>query len=571
MFSFMAGTLTIAAVLAMTVSCSKDQISVPVDSTQESAPQTLFVSVGADINDGPQTKSAVYYDSENKQRILQFTEGDRLYVRGDITDSYATSQDGTDYYEYIVAGYLTLDPATLSADGRKATFSGSLPVYRARVDESEEDEWVVDEFEWEEEVWGWDDDLEEDVIIDYIFHPEEGHWETLPYSEIDYPNENLVTNLDGIFNDPSAPLDECCNVGAMLVHRDAGSLLEVDEWQYCALYGNMAPDVETLMTTSLTVFGYYRSSTKDFGMMVAEGLDQSILNCSINGLTPGARYIVEYLYDETRAFISSTEMDTVTADNSGHAAFAFFGANSTPDSYWKVCYHALRLINPDDMFDVKLVDIGGPKFLTNKVYNITRTATDDPEASTRPIKPTLSRSDGLDEEELSVYSGNNVYNIYGTYDDQSSDNAQDIDLSITGNSRGYMFSLNNGGKVTLGGNGMAIYPSDNFIFSWGGVTVMLASDYTIDSSGYNYAIYAAYNEIYLGSVSGSHTLTVITNDYDVKGLYGCNYPTVWDDGSSQSVLQPASALAASGCSVELTSSTDNGDGTYTFVYTVTKL
>ena len=572
-FSFLAGTLTIAAVLAMTVSCSKDQISVPVESTQESAPQTIFVSVGADINDGPQTKSAVYYDSENKLRILQFTEGDRLYVNGDVSDYYTTAEDGTDYCEYIVAGYLSLDPTTLSADGRKGTFSGDLSVYQARVEVDEQDEWMIDEWEWDEEVPVTDPDTG-DEYIEYIHHDEVGHYETVRYVEIDYPDVNIVTNLDGIFNDTSDPLSECSNIVAMLVHRDAGSLFDVNDWKWGSLDDIVAPDVETLMTRALSVYGMYRSSTKDFTLFISEYEDQSILNCSIDGLTPNARYMLFYHYDESNAFSGSSfrEMDTITTDNSGHASFAFFGRNYHERDWNQALYHGLRLSNVDDEYDVKLVDLGGPKRLTNKVYNISRTATDDPFAPIRPLKPTLTRSDGLNAGDFDIADDEYEYEIHGTYDEGTGDYAQDIALGISGNFGNYRINLNNGGIVTLGGNGIARYSNGySCIFSWGDVTIMLDSDYTIQVLNSYCAISSYEGTIKLGSVSGSHTLTLVTNEEDDKGFECYNYPTMWDNNLGCDVEQPASTLAIDGCSVELTSSTDNGDGTYTFVYTVTKL
>ena len=72
----------------------------------------LRVTLSAGIGAG--TKSAVVMDGAD--RVLTFTAGDRLYVRGDVKNSV-----------YIVAGYLTLtsigDPATT------AVFSGELSVY----------------------------------------------------------------------------------------------------------------------------------------------------------------------------------------------------------------------------------------------------------------------------------------------------------------------------------------------------------------------------------------------------------------------------------------------------------
>ena len=78
---------------------------------------SIHVTVGADIGDNAQTKSAIVPDGDF--RDLTFTAGDKLYVRGTIDCTGP---------EKIVAGYLTL--VSMSEDGFQASFSGDLNVYQ---------------------------------------------------------------------------------------------------------------------------------------------------------------------------------------------------------------------------------------------------------------------------------------------------------------------------------------------------------------------------------------------------------------------------------------------------------
>ena len=117
--------LTIAAALATTViSCSSDDYLTEQPAEQPTAePQTVHVTVGAgfaDDNNGsgtPSTRSAVV--TEGTTRKLTFTAGDKLYVRGEITETSP---------QKIVAGYLDI-VGTPASGATTATFSGDLSVY----------------------------------------------------------------------------------------------------------------------------------------------------------------------------------------------------------------------------------------------------------------------------------------------------------------------------------------------------------------------------------------------------------------------------------------------------------
>ena len=140
-----------------------------------------------------------------------------------------------------------------------------------------------------------------------------------------------------------------------------------------------------------------------------------------------------------------------------------------------------------------------------------------------------------------------------------------IDLVISGSSTGFCFNLEDvPATVTLTGNGIATYSGNHpFIYGEAAMTVVLGSNYTIICSGYEYALEAGTyygGDLKLGTTGSTQTLTVTGNDEDRHALYGdSNY-----DRASSSV----SNLAAEGFSVSRSEMTDNGDGTYTWVYTV---
>ena len=143
--------------------------------------------------------------------------------------------------------------------------------------------------------------------------------------------------------------------------------------------------------------------------------------------------------------------------------------------------------------------------------------------------------------------------------------------TISGNSVNFFCQMDNSATtVTLAGGGTATIDYYNpFLIGSNDkdLTVTLASDYTISVPSFDegYAICATGNgNLKLATTGGSHTLTVTAKTNTYGGLNGANYTTCATEGDN------IPALAAAGCTVTLTSATDNG-GTYTFVYTVAPL
>ena len=333
------GWLVMAAALmvGMASCAADDSITEQQQPQQETAVgKTLHVTVSAGIADDAATRSTVDYNTTTKQRTLQFTAGDRLYVRGGVggiqNDGYG------DYYKHIIAGYLDIDASTIN--GTTATFSGDLTVYKVNQEE-QYDSW------WDEETGD--------------------EYRQVNWIEYSYPDNNAVADVTGLFTNPANPLPECHEVTAVLVHKDAGNNITIDEMRECGYRLDLAADVNTLMTTILYVKGSYSNGS----FTLTNGAPKPILNCTVTGLTANTTYKVSYSSTAgPHPDFKSNYSSTTTADETGKATFALLG-----DGVYY--YHALRLANTSDASDVMLVDIG-PKNLETKVYNVTRAATEMP-------------------------------------------------------------------------------------------------------------------------------------------------------------------------------------------------
>jgi hypothetical protein len=336
------GWLVMAAALmvGMASCAADDSITEQQQPQQETAVgKTLHVTVSAGIADDATTRSAVDYNTTTKQRTLQFTVGDRLYVRGGVG---LIQNDGySDYYNHIIAGYLDIDASTIN--GSTATFSGDLTVYEVNQEEQYD-------FSWDEETG---EEYRELIWIEYS-----------------YPDAYAVADVTGLFTNPANPLPECDDVTAVLVHEDAtNTSFYVNRMRDLYFGLDLAPDVNTLMTTILYVTGSYSDSNGSFTLTTES--PSPILNCTVTGLTANTTYKVSYSYTAgPQPDFKLNYSSTTTADGTGKATFALLG-----DGVYY--YHALRLANTSDANDVMLVDIG-PKNLETKVYNVTRAATEMP-------------------------------------------------------------------------------------------------------------------------------------------------------------------------------------------------
>ena len=110
------------ALLAANTACTSEGAdnTVPEQPQQPDTPPTggITITVGAGINDdGAPSRSIVAI--EDGKRALHFTDGDKLYVYGNLP------------YGYYLVGTLDIDASSISASGKSANFSGTIKVYNA--------------------------------------------------------------------------------------------------------------------------------------------------------------------------------------------------------------------------------------------------------------------------------------------------------------------------------------------------------------------------------------------------------------------------------------------------------
>ena len=110
------------ALLAANTACTSEGAdnTVPEQPQQPDMPPTggITITVGAGINDdGAPSRSIVAIEEGN--RALHFTNGDQLYVYGNLP------------YGYYLVGTLDIDASSISASGKSADFSGTIKVYNA--------------------------------------------------------------------------------------------------------------------------------------------------------------------------------------------------------------------------------------------------------------------------------------------------------------------------------------------------------------------------------------------------------------------------------------------------------
>lgn len=259
------GWLVIAAALTITMaSCSNDD-NMTNEPTTTTAPQTVssvHVTVGAGIDDGEATTRADVTETVvggKTERTLKFTNGDKLFVYAEIAANTA----------YVLAGTVSIDKSSISADGKSAKFTGDLPVYY---------------------------------------------------------NGSTVTASSWAFTDASNPIAECSSGTAFLIPKGAPSGL-YDVLSYIAYVHNydksIAADVNTLMKTALKVEGDLDATTHSFTL----GKVDPILNCNLGGLTPGVNYEVSRSFGVDKTTYSTKYI----ADADGKVSFAVSNEGGSKD------------------------------------------------------------------------------------------------------------------------------------------------------------------------------------------------------------------------------------------------
>lgn len=139
---------------------------------------------------------------------------------------------------------------------------------------------------------------------------------------------------------------------------------------------------------------------------------------------------------------------------------------------------------------------------------------------------------------------------------------------------GYTFSLGNDGTVNLNGIDATLWNStERFITSWStNLTLNISGANSINFPSSDYGIYVFNSSTSQGNLklSGNGVLTVTSASPDYCGLRGyTNYKPENNNHATTTETDVSTQLAASKYKVTRSARTDNGDGTYTWTYTVT--
>lgn len=146
----------------------------------------------------------------------------------------------------------------------------------------------------------------------------------------------------------------------------------------------------------------------------------------------------------------------------------------------------------------------------------------------------------------------NSYNTYRITDDPTN-------ITISGTSVGYKFRLTKDATVTL--NGLTASVVGNYvIYAEKNLNIVVNGTNSISCTGYPQPISAPESGKTI-KLSGSGTLTVTGTNSNRCGLYA-------EGNYTESNNSDASVLAADGYTVTRSDMTSNGDGTYTWTYTV---
>lgn len=472
----------------------------------EEVPGVYHLSIQASMD--PQTKG-VTFNADGQSATSQFEVGDKIYVYNKTQDALARHWDGTE--EEYLATPIILTSEMIHDEGRTCTLKGDLSFVK----------------------WNNDDQKWEDVT------PEEGDEYCLYYllndADYSYIKKNYYPRFDYSLQDGSVATASQCDfaeVADVKLNLNGSTITFSGTVPFENLQSMFRQKLIFKNSANETVTPSIKALTID----TEKGSLVSYYNptCEVGG-SP-----------EKYSTFSIDIDDPVISDGSIFLSLSFY----YPDEDSKDDKLILTATDTEGNVYVGSKDVPMGGFQNGKYYYGNCELVWDHQS----IKPTVTRSDGGDPDELEPFG--DCFDIYDAPSDE-------FNITISGSSSGYYFYLNAyPATVTLTGDGTAVY-SGNAPFVYdddGDVTIVLGSDYSIICPDYSGAIWAEWGELKLKTTGSSQTLTVTVNSETYKGLYGDkNY----DSGGD------VSQLAADGFTVTCSDMTNNHDGTYTWVYTVT--
>ena len=332
----------------------------------------------------------------------------------------------------------------------------------------------------------------------------------------------------------------------------------------------LADDVPmTLIGNTLTLDGHI--SFTNYGSMFRQRLSFSKEGSPMTLATTGLRYLYittehKIFIDRDKVFDRFTGVRTVSTDN----VMILVGHPSVMDANGDV-YFALAFDNTNFEVGDKLTfmaeDYNGNLYKGEKSMPAAGLqkgkyyyGTLEMEWQSQRAVPIVTASDA------SPVLPDNIHNCFHIGNG----------ATISGNSDGFFCYTEDEGTVTLTGNGTATgNDNDSFLIGEDNLTVNLASDYTINFPNASFAI-SSWENLYLMTTGGPHTLTVTTYGSDDCGLYSYNtYNSLKNDHETITAVDVTSQLAAPGYTVTRSARVDgldnDSDGEpdyYTWTYTV---
>ena len=473
-----------------------------LESGTPDAPVVYHMSIKASFDDA-QTKG-VTFDANGKDISTQFESTDKIYVYNKTKDAFARIADDDDH------NLSYLQPSSISASGGSCTLEGNMSFYKL----NDSDEW-------------------EAVTI------ESGDEYNLYYgmNDLDYHYAyTIIPRFDYTEQDGSASSASACD------------------------FAEATGIVMTLSDNTLTVPEgiQFENLQSMFRQRLSFKKDDAYVTPTITKLTVGTKnetllfYYAPTLEDTNDDRIQAFDYfdiynPVITSDGDIYLSLAFYYTTECPADE-----DQLILTATDDEGNVyqcaKNVPVDG--FQNSRYYY----GSSELVWQYKTVRPIVTRSDDGEPDEL-IPDGNGWHSF--------SDDPDPAQITISGNSLGYIFWFDGSAEITLSDNGTATSFKDNndFIYSFYDLTIELVSDYTIICPNYGTAIWAD-GSLKFKTTGNEQKLTVTTNDDSYCGIYGWDN---YDDGESSTVND----LAADGFTVTRSDRQDNVDGTYTWVYTVT--
>ena len=530
----------IIAILALGLTaCNKNEIQTPADEPVAKT-HVYHFSIPASIGDDADTKALTIGESTITST---FETTDYIYVHNVTRDAWTLAKPDPNY-PYVDWSYL--QPSEISADGKSCTLTGDLSflTYNSETSSWEECTTVADgdtyDLYYQAKTY-----YDGSLYLSYLLN---ANWQS--------PN-GLIDNI------PDFDYAIAKNVKMSL----SGNTLTMDGTASFVNYGSIFRQRLTFVPganpgegsdnpaniTNITI------STEHNTMLVQD----MILNEDANKIGKTLRTRIDLSLDPWSDLTS-----VIDANKDIYFALAF--DNTTLQDGDKLTFKAI-----DDNYNIytgsKTIPAGGLQ--NGKYYYGDVTLTYQYNGF-----PTITRGDGgvvpvAADQGAAPFD---FIDINAYWDGDSNHDPVPIDMTISGNSEGFCFRFNNGGTVTLTGNGTAYSRSTYYPFISNdsyrnALTIILDSDYAISSPNYYFAIgpNSFTNNITIKTTGGTHTLTLTTvgddNGAYYKGIWNFNYD--YGNISAGDVIPELAADANT--TVTLTSASMNVDGNWVFVYTVT--